>query len=484
MSSFASMTRSRTVKVFFYAAAFRLIFLVWSWMPWLAEPQDGMSKLYFKQGYGLAAGYGYISSEGNGGPQLKNLYTLVEENKTPVTAETAPPLDRQDVWPEMLHPPGMAILIGGLYRLFHQPADIGVEIIGLLLDSLSAALLCVLIAQAWSPALGYASGLCYAFFPPLAFGAASSRSPEGLMGVFVTGTVFCVWMTVRPDTRRWFGWSLLGGLTLGLGSYFRPDYLLLPVMLGLGAWAFTRQFWISVRNLLIVQLIALALLLPWAWRNHQLSGRWIFTSTSVGPTLITGLGEFHNPWGLGSSDTDRRKEANDHGLNGPWSPEADTYFRGLFWQSVAQHPLGYGVSVAKRIPLAVAPPLDWGFQNPWKQQTFLEARQANGQDRYDLLTAKSGHTMFAYGDVLAMAGVSFAALLGWIYLFSCERNRRGLCAFLFSPHLYALGSHILTHFEPRFLLPSLGWLLIGLAYIAILLVDRGKRRLSSELVSP
>jgi hypothetical protein len=37
--------------------------------------------------------------------------------------------------------------------------------------------------------------------------------------------------------------------------------------------------------------------------------------------------------------------------------------------------------------------------------------------------------------------------------------------FLFSPHLYAMGSHLLTHFEPRFLLPSLGWLLFGLAYL-------------------
>ena len=176
-------------KVFLWAALFRLVFLAWSWTPWLAEPQDGMSRLYFKQGYGMAVGYGYISSEAKGGPQLKTLYEMVEVQKPPVTTLSAPPLNRDNVWPEMLHPPGMAALISVLYRLLHVPADLPMEIIGLLLDSISAALLCVLITKVWSPSLGYALGLGYAFFPPLAYGSASSRSPEGLMGVFITGTV-------------------------------------------------------------------------------------------------------------------------------------------------------------------------------------------------------------------------------------------------------------------------------------------------------
>jgi len=475
MIAFAPDTSSRWAKVFLCAVLFRLIFLVWSWLPWLAEPQDGMSRLYFKEGYGLAVGYGYISSEANGGPQLKTLYELIENHAVPVTSQTAPPLDRHNVWPEMLHPPGMAILIAGLYRLLHAPADLPVEFVGLLLDSISAALICALVARAWSPSLGYAAGLAYAFFPPLAFGAASSRSPEGLMGVFITCTVYCVWMAIKSEPRRWLGWSLLGGLALGVGSYFRPDYLLLPVALGLGAWAVTRRFWISVRNLIMVQLIALALLLPWAWRNHALCGRWIFTSSSVGPTLITGLAEFKNPWGFGGSDNDRRREAVAQGMVGPWSPEADAYFRDLFWKSVAQHPWGYGVSVVKRIPLAVAPPLDWGLQNPWKEETFLDARQANNQDRYEVLSTRLGHTLLAYGDTLAMAAVCLVALACWAFLLRRERACWAVCVFLFSPHFYAIGSHLLTHFEPRFLLPSIGWLLIAPAYLVVSIRERNNR---------
>jgi len=480
MNNLGSAIKSRGGKVFLCAVIFRLIFLIWSWLPWLAEPQDGMSKLYFKEGYGLAVGYGYISSEGNGGPQLKALYELVNDQKAPLNAQTAPPLDRNNVWPEMLHPPGMAALIAGLYRLLHVPSDLPLELVGLLLDSISAVLLCEVVARAWSPALGYAVGLAYAFFPPLAYGAASSRSPEGLMGVFITSTVFCVWMAIQPGQRRWLAWSLLAGLTLGVGSYFRPDYLLLPVALGLVAWAITRRFWISVRNLIIVQMLAVVLLLPWAWRNHEFCGRWIFTSTSVGPTLITGLGEFKNPWGFGGSDTDRRKEAVAQGFVGPWGSDADAYFRSLFWKSITAHPSGYVTSVIKRIPLAIAPPLDWGLQNPWKEQTFVVVRQNNDQDRYEVLSSRVGHTLLAYGDLLIIGGVCLVALICWGYLLVRERARWAICAFLISPHLYAIGSHLLTHFEPRFLLPSIGWLLIAPTYVV--LASRGRKNGLSKSV--
>jgi hypothetical protein len=50
------------------------------------------------------------------------------------------------------------------------------------------------------------------------------------------------------------------------------------------------------------------------------------------------------------------------------------------------------------------------------------------------------------------------------------------------PHLYAVGTHLLTHFEPRFLLPSIGFLLIGLGYVAALIAARLKNSSSSVSV--
>jgi len=469
--------RIRFGKIFLWAALFRLLFLVWSWTPWLAEEQSGMSSYYFRQGYGLAAGYGYIGSEGEGSHQLKVLDALVEQQGLHASAETAPPLPKTDIHPEMLHPPGMAIMIAGFHRLLGIPADLPMQMAGLLMDSAAAVLLCWLVAQALSPQIGSAVGWVYAFFPPVAYGAASSRTPEGMMGIFIIGATTCVWMAMFRGKNRWLLWSVSAGLVLGLGTYFRPDYLLLPVALGAGAWAMSRQFWFSMRNLVLVQLITLAVMLPWAWRNHELSGRWIFTSTSTGATLVTGLGEFKNPWGLGGADADRGTEAAAQGFGSPWSAGADAYFRGFFWRSVKEHPLGYVKTIVKRIPFALAPPLDFGLQNPFKTKSFNDLRGQEGEDRYAVVKSQFGHTLLSYADVLAMSGVCLFALVADLFMFWRERRRWGLCFFLFSPHLYALGTHLLTHFEPRFLLPSIGFLLIGYGYLVSL---RGGRKGGSK----
>ncbi len=452
-------------KVFFCAAIFRLIFLIWGWTAWHAEPQDGMSQLYFRQGYGLAAGYGYVSPQGAGGAQLKALYNLVTSQGLVATPQSAPPLPAGDVHFEMLHPPGLALLIAGLHRLVRGPAELPVEVAGLFLDSLAAVLFGWLVSEAFTPGIGYAAGLVYAFFPPAAYGATTARAPEGLMAAFIVGATACVWLAMTRGQQRWFQWCGLGGLVLGVGCAFRPDYLLLPVALGFGAWMMSRRFWVSVRNLVVMQIIALAVMVPWALRNHALCGRWIFTSTSVGATLITGLGEYHNPWGFGSSDTDRAQQAAAQGVASPWDPAADAYFRKLFWQSVEENPAGYLMTIVKRIPLAVAPPLDVGFQNPYKDNTIEQIRKQKNLDRYDLLRAQPGHLLLAYGDVLAAAGVCLAALLADAFMFWRERRRWGLCLFLLCPHLYSVGTHLLAHFEPRFLLPSIWSLLIGLAYV-------------------
>jgi hypothetical protein len=459
----------RLGTIFLCAALFRLLFLAWSWTPWLAQAQNPLSRIYFHQGYGLAAGYGYLASYGEGAPQMQALYHLMDAEALRATPQSAPPLSTAGVFYETLHPPGMAMLISALHRLLSMPADVPVQCVGLVMDALAAVLLCWVVSQALGPQIGYATSMVYAWFPPLAFASAASRCPEGLMSLFIMSCLACVWLAMQEGQCRWLQWCVLGGLALGVGSYLRPDYLLLPVALGAGAWAMTHRFWPSLRNALVVQLVALVALFPWAYRNHDLYGRWIFTSSSVGPVLITGLGEFRNPWGFGGLDQDRAREAAAQGFVSPWHPEADMYFRELFWKSIREQPVGYLETIMKRLPLALAPPLDAGFNNPWKQRTFSKKRQGGEGDRYDVFRSQFGHTVLAYADVLAMSGLCVLALLANVWMFWRERWRWGLCFFLLSPHLYSVGTHLLTHMAPRFLLPSIGCLLIGLGYVATLI---------------
>jgi 4-amino-4-deoxy-L-arabinose transferase-like glycosyltransferase len=463
--------RGHLASVFLCALVFRLIFFGWALSGWHTEPQSGMSQYYFRQGYGLAAGYGLVSWQGEGGDQLKHLYALVESGHLAASPSTAPPLNGKDVHFDTFHPPGMAILVAALHRVLGTPADLPVEILGVLFDAIAAVLLCWLVGRAIAPDVGYATGLLYAFFPPAAH-AASSRTPEGFIALFVIAAVASFWLACAPGKGRWWRWSALAGLMLGVASYFRPDYLWLPMALAVGAWAITREFWPSLKAALLVQCICFVVLLPWASRNHGLTGRWLFTGSVVGPTLITGLAEFHNPWGYGVSDMDRQAQARAAGLESWTSSAADVYFRQLFFRSIEEKPYGYLMAVAKRVPFAVAPPLDIGLENPYRKSSFAERRQANGSDRYAAVRKAPFRILLAYGDMLAMAGVTFLALVAWAYLAWRERRQWGLCLFLFMPHFYAVSTHLLTHFEPRFLSPSIGFLLIGLGYVAALIAAR------------
>lgn len=465
MDSEPALKRSRLVKVFLCAALFRLLFLAWGLTPWWCEPQSGMSRYYFRQGYGIAAGYGLVSWDGPGGKQIKDVYEAVETGKLVAKPGVAPEMDPAGVQYDQLHPPGLALLVAGLHRLTGHPSDLPVQIIGLVEDSLAAVLLAWLVTQILGTRVGNATGMIYAFFPPMAYESAVSRSPEGMMALFIIGAMACLWQALSGGPNRWLTWSIGGGLVLGIGCYLRPDYFVLPIALILASWGFGFKIGKVVRSALVMQVVCVLCLFPWAWRNHALTGRWIFTGTAVGPTLITGLAEYANPWGFKPADTDRQTQSLAHGIENWTSPEADTYFRQLFWQSIKESPRGYMMSVLKRIPLAVAPPLDSGFDNPLRQNSFVQVRQTQGLDRYAAIKAAPGRFFLAYADLLVIAGILLLALLAWVYLFWQEPARRSGLFFLFCPHLYAVSVHLLTHLEPRFLLPSIGFLLISLGYL-------------------
>src|SRR5262245_56288086 len=78
----------------------------------------------------------------------------------------------------------------------------------------------------------------------------------------------------------------------------------------------------------------------------------------------------------------------------------------------------------------------------------------------------------AYWDRLAMALVTLACTIGTCAMLVLERHRAADLLLVISPHVYSIGVHLLTHVEPRYLLPSMSLWLIGLAYV----IARGWRR--------
>jgi 4-amino-4-deoxy-L-arabinose transferase-like glycosyltransferase len=468
------MRNRRWITVLIIAGLVRAGFLIGTWGGVCASVDTVMVRHYLRDGYAMAAGYGYIEGDGSAGEHLWGLYERVKSGNMRVTPEVAGALPREGARPVTLHPPGMALLVAWINLVLGIRADVPIQLLGLVLDCLAAGLLYRLVSTSLSERVGYLAGLLYAMFPPLAF-ASISKMPDGFLSLFVLATLACFLQTLRIRGRRVVGWCVISGLALGLGCYLRPDYLYLPVFLGLGLWVCTRRLIRAVGTALLVQVVALAVLLPWAYRNHSLCGRWIFTSTALGGVLINGLGSFHNPWGFGYTDEDRTQEAAAQGIPSSWTPEADLYFRSLFWQSIKAQPRAYALSILRRLPLVLAPPYDCGYANPWKTQSFTEHRKVD-MDRYEVLGTRPLYVLAAYWDRLLMGAVSLLSLAGVMALFIGEWRRAGLVLLLLCPHVYSIVAHLPVFVTPRFILPSMFCWLIGLAY----LLSRGWRHTPDE----
>lgn len=96
------------------------------------------------------------------------------------------------------------------------------------------------------------------------------KSPTTSCGriAFANGVLTGLTVLIRPGWILWTGLSSL--LVMMFGNMTFSRRLLSSVLIGLGC---------------------LVALLPWAWRNHEVTGHWIFTSLWSGPSLYDGLHE-------------------------------------------------------------------------------------------------------------------------------------------------------------------------------------------------
>jgi hypothetical protein len=461
----------RCTLVFVLALSVRLLLVWWSQSGAYVDAPTGLSTYYFRQGYAIAAGLGYVDGVGRADDFLQDIQDKVNARELVARPDTvgSPPDGLSHV---TVHLPGMPLLVAGFHRILGIPADLPVQLFGAFLDSTAAAVTLWIGAIVVSPAAGAVAGLMYAFFLPQAWAATGAQMPDGLIGPFIVFMLAAYLKAIRSNGRGAYLWYGMAGLALGVGSYFRLDYLLVPLAIFPLLWLVTRRAWSAVAGTTVVIAMVFLTLLPWAYRNYLTFDEWMFTTTGAGANLVTSLGEFQNPWGIGPSDLDRLEEARAWGLESAWVPEAVPHFQRLWLDSVRSHPGAFVMTMVKRLPIALAPPFEFGFNNPLKTQTFSELR-ATGRDRYQVLMDEPWYVLSAYWDVLLMAalsGVALAASICWVFL---EGTRWPVALLVLSPHLYAIAVHMIVHLEPRYIVGSMFTLLVG---SAAMVVRRGSAR--------
>jgi 4-amino-4-deoxy-L-arabinose transferase-like glycosyltransferase len=179
---------------------------------------------------------------------------------------------------------------------------------------------------------------------------------ETLFALTLTLSVWCAanWLAHRPEltpaseSRRL--WPFLTGLAIALATYVRPSWLLAgPALAGL-AVLLRRPRGRACCESAVMLAGLFGALLPWAWRNHEVCGHWVFTTLWSGPSLYDGL----NPEANGDSNMEFFERDNRMAAQTEW--DVDQHYRQAAWQFARENPVrAVELSLIKL----------WRYWKPW-----------------------------------------------------------------------------------------------------------------------
>jgi 4-amino-4-deoxy-L-arabinose transferase-like glycosyltransferase len=197
-------------------------------------------------------------------------------------------------------------------------------------------------------ALGAAA--LYALWPG-AILLAKTPSLDTWAGFFVISAL-ALFLWARDDSFRWLKLGFLGVL-IGVGMYFRPFLILVPIAL---AFADARRTTMrrTLESALVPTLIALVVIVPWTVRNAVEFHRFIPMRVGIGQALWEGLGERPNGFGAVNDDdaATRWALARRPDLE-PSTPAFDDFLRHNALDAIVHNPSHYIELVLRRSLLLV-----------------------------------------------------------------------------------------------------------------------------------
>lgn len=458
------MQKSTGLRIFAIALAVRSLFACLVWTPVSTSPDETLACMGIRSAYLLAAGKSYAQAL-PGSPAYADLegkagLIATARDFNVITPEFGSRISPEGLYPESLYPPGWPLLAAVLHRITSLPVWLVMQISGAVLDAGTCVLVYRLVALVFHERrLSATTGYLCAFFPPLAYSAVN-------LTPMVFGTFLVVLLTYllvhsthensgSVSTRAAVSAGVLGGLV----GYFRPDYLLIAPFMGLGLVMMRQSLVRAIFDAAVIGTVVIMMLLPWALRNFKVFGSPLITSTSLGATLVSGLGEHPNPWDLSCSNIERSQEARAAGFETPFGIEADRFFRKRYWKYIYERPDGFARAVVYRLWQPVATPHDWGIRSGYRTVGFSKLAQEGR------ILSSLPYIFLAFWPHLISAAIIFAGTLSILYVIAREGIRSPF-GFLVLIPVYAAATHVLTHIEPRYLLPAAFVHLAALVYTA------------------
>ena len=440
--------RRSLALVFACALALRAVIGVWANG---RGEMEGLAYRYERDAYAMAAGYGFVSPLESAPPQvdLIALADSLDRRGEMLSPATVPPKNPALWRPTTLHPPGYAGVLAFVYRIVGEPLFPWVKALQALLDAAACVLLFHVGRRFGGPRVGLFAAWCAALFLPLAY-LVTSRVADALMPAFLLG-VFALWLRAL-DTRR-LAWFAATGTALGVACLFRPDYLLLPSFLLIGA-LITVPWRSALVGSFVIGLCAFFVLVPWGLRNQRAHGDFNVTTHAGGMALYQGIGQFPNPYGIVFDDDVLRVQAQAAGFDGLDDPRADRWFRQRYVAILRENPGLILANALRRIPLGLVPLYHWGFDNPaYAGHGFYDFLK-RGVSPADAVRKHPGEVLAAYWDRLLFGMFGFGLLVANLALIALDRRHWRWGVLLSIPYLYLVLSHLPIMLGARLLVPA------------------------------
>jgi 4-amino-4-deoxy-L-arabinose transferase-like glycosyltransferase len=266
-------------------------------------------------------------------------------------------------------PPGTSTLLAGTYWIFGQYKFIYLRVIQAIIDSLGCLLIFLIGRGLFNRRVGLISAFLYAIWLPIAY--LSTWPLQDALMPFIT--LVCLYFFVTGVRKKALKFYVLSGLFAGIGCYFQPTILLLPLFFGLGLLIYNwhkhdlgRQIIYAVKVTAISMLMLVLVITPWIVRNYQITGSIIVMRPGPWSGLWEGFGEFgENPVGAQLSDDATYELARkETGYDIEYmSPAYQAFFKTKVLNAIKEHPGWYTGLVAKRIPRAIFNFSELGIHN-------------------------------------------------------------------------------------------------------------------------
>ncbi len=246
--------------------------------------------------------------------------------------------------------PGFPALLAGSMWLFGE-SNFAARGVLAVVGTLGCAAVYALGRQLCDETIGLSACGLTAISPAMA-GFSVLILSETLFAALLTLSLWCAakWLMGTPRLRFGFLWPVATGACIAAATLVRPSWLLAgPALACFAVWlSRDRRRVLFESAVMFVALVGS--MLPWAWRNHEVCGHWVFTTLWSGPSLYDGL----HPNATGESEMSFFDDERLMNRMSEW--DVNENYKRRAWQFAASNPMRALELTAIKL---------WRYWKPW-----------------------------------------------------------------------------------------------------------------------